>query len=275
VITNQQLRWLFVWLITLGWMTVPAFAVAAEAVPAQPLQHHEDRNRLWSLINGCATAAAQNIYPPSPCAEVDTPHGTADGYVVFKDRDGRYQYLVLPLARTTGIEDPALLAPGAPNYFADAWAARLYVEAALHAAQPRGVLSMVVNSEHGRSQDQLHIHLDCIRPDVHDALQRLLPTITDRWHTLSEPLPPHQHIYQARWVEGEGLSINPFQSLASSLRDGDSMALHSLVVVSARSSQGKPGFILLSGHVDPARDDRGSGDELQDRDCAMAVRPRL
>jgi CDP-diacylglycerol pyrophosphatase len=275
VITHQQWRWLFVWLITLGWMTVPAFAAAAdESAPAKPQQHHEDRNRLWSLISSCATTAAQNIYPPSPCAEVDMPHGVMDGYVVFKDRDGRYQYLVLPLARTTGIEDPILLAPGAPNYFADAWTARLYVEAALHAAQPREVLSMVVNSAHGRSQDQLHIHLDCIRPEVHDALQRLLPSITHQWRALSEPLPPHQHSYQAMWVDGETLSINPFQALASSLPAGDSMALHSLVVVGAYSPQGKPGFILLSGHVDPAHDDRGSGDELQDMDCAIAVSPK-
>ena len=178
-------------------------------------------------------------------------------------------------ARTTGIESPALLAADAPNYFADAWAARLYVEAALHAVQPREVLSMVVNSAHGRSQDQLHIHLDCIRPEVHDALQHLLPTITSQWHTLSEPLPPHQHIYQAMWVEGEALSINPFQALANALPAGDSMALHSLAVVGAYSPQGKPGFILLSGRVDPARDDRGSGDELQDPDCAIAVRPKL
>jgi CDP-diacylglycerol pyrophosphatase len=112
----------------------------------------------------CAAVAARNLYPPTPCAEVNTDHGTADGYVVFKDRSGRYQYLVLPLARISGIESSALQASSAPNYFADAWTARLYVEAALHAPQSRDVLSMVVNSASGRSQDQLHIHVDCNRP---------------------------------------------------------------------------------------------------------------
>jgi CDP-diacylglycerol pyrophosphatase len=273
--TSRYLRHLFTWVLTLACLVAPDFLAATEvSASAKPVQHHEDRNRLWTLISGCAAAAAKNTYPPSPCAEVDTPHGVADGYAVFKDRTGRYQYLVIPLARITGIESPVLLAAHAPNYLADAWMARFYVEAALHAEQPREVLSMVVNSVHGRSQDQLHIHIDCIRPDAHDTLQRLLPTITDRWHALSEPLPPLQHVYQAMWVEGETLPINPFQALANSLPAGDSMALHSLVVVGAYSARGRPGFILLSGRVDPARDDRGNADDLQDLECAMAARSK-
>lgn len=259
----------------LGWLVTCASAKDT-STPLQGSPHTEDRNKLWTLIHdGCAPAAARNTYPPAPCIEVNSAHGTADGYVVFKDRAGRYQYLVLPLARITGIESPALLAPDAPDYFADAWNARLYVEASLHAVQPRDVMSMVVNSVPGRSQDQLHIHIDCIRPDVHAALERLQPAITGQWQRLREPLPPHRHMYQAMWIDGETLPINPFQSLAKSLQSGDSMASHSLIVVGAISSTGKPGFILLSGHVDPSRDDRGNGDELQDLDCTMATRPRL
>jgi CDP-diacylglycerol pyrophosphatase len=52
------------------------------------------------------------------------------------------------------------------------------------------------------------------------------------------------------------------------------MASHSLVVVGAYSPQGTPGFILLSGHVDATHGDRGNADDLQDIDCAMAVRPK-
>jgi len=208
-----------------------------------------------------------------PCAEVDARGGTAHGYAVLKDRAGRYQYLLLPLARITGIESPALRASDAPHYFADAWAARLYVEAALHAAQPRGVLSLAVNAAVGRSQDQLHIHIDCIRPDVHAALQRLLPTITRQWRQLDDPLPPHRHSYQARWIDGEPLAVDPFRALAEALPVGDSMASHSLLVVDAYSPAGMPGFILLSGHADPAHGDRGSAEELQDLDCAIAARP--
>ena len=261
------------WLLALGWAIAPAAARDASA-PSKVRPGVENRNRLWALVHdGCVPAAARNRYPPFPCVEVNTAtHGGAAGYAVLKDRAGRYQYLVLPLARVRGIESPALQAPGAPNYFADAWTARLYVEAALHAAQPRDALSLVVNSASGRSQDQLHIHVDCIRPDVHAALQRLLPVVTEHWRPLPAPLPPNGHAYWARWADGETLAVNPFKSLAASLHPGDSMAKHSLVVVGARSASGRPGFLLLSGRVDRPGGDHASGDELQDHDCAIAQR---
>lgn len=267
------------WLLALGCVFAPAVAAMNAVTPldARPVVQKENRNKLWMLIHGkCAPAAVRNQYPPLPCAEVDgASHDAATGYAVLKDMAGRYQYLVLPLARISGIESPALQAPGAANYFADAWAARLYVEAALHAAQPRDTLSLVVNSILDRSQDQLHIHVDCVRPDVHTALTRLLPTFTEQWRPLPTPLPPSGHVYWARWVDGEKLTVNPFQSLASSLQAGDSMARHSLVVVGARSATGKPGFILLSGRVKQRSGNPGSGEELQDHACAIALHPHI
>jgi CDP-diacylglycerol pyrophosphatase len=228
----------------------------------------EPRDRLWRQVHdSCAPAAAQGNYPPLPCTEVDA---TRD-YAVLKDRKGRFQYLVLPLARISGIESPALLAPGTPNYFADAWNARLYVEAAVHHPLPRDALVLIVNSAHGRSQDQLHIHVGCIRPDVRDALRHLLPTLGKHWHSLGQPLPPDAANYLAKWVPGESLSVDPIKSLAAALPTGDRMALHSLAVAGARSVDGTPGFILLSAHVDAANGAPGNSDALQDLDCAIAA----
>lgn len=251
--------------------TVVAAGTETVAQTRHPTRAAESPDTLWRLIHdGCATAAARGTEPPAPCVEVTRPAGGNGGYVVFKDRNGRYQYLVLPLARITGIESPALLAPAAPNWFADAWTARLYVEAALHHPQPRDVLSLVVNSARGRTQNQLHIHVDCVRPDVHAALERLLPTLDDAWRAVT--LPPNGHRYQARWLGGRTLTENPFKLLAAALPAGDRMARHSLAVVGAYASTGAPGFILLSGRVDPARHDRGNADALQDIPCALAVR---
>lgn len=220
----------------------------------------------------CGPAARHGTYPPAPCAEVIDAATPKRGYVVLKDRVGRSQYLVIPLARIPGIESPALLAPDAPNYFADAWAARLYVEAALHRPLPRDALILAVNSAHGRTQDQLHIHVDCIRADVRNVLARELPSISTPWRTLEQPLPPNAHTYRARWIDGETLAANPFRLLHDALPKDDRMAKHSLVVVGARSTSGEPGFILLSGRADASTGDRGSGDELQDHDCAIAQR---
>lgn len=232
----------------------------------------KDRNALWKQIhNVCTTKAENHVFPPSPCIEVETG---PDGYAVFKDRHGHYQYLLLPLARISGIESPALLQPDAPNYFADAWTARIYVEAALHETQPRDVISLAVNSPQSRSQDQLHIHIDCIRSDVRNVVRQLLPVITNHWHWLPEGLPPNDHLYEARWQSGIALTINPFKDLAKTLAHGDALANHSIAVLAATSPLGEPGFVLLSGRVDRSKEDRASAEELQDVGCAIARQTR-
>lgn len=231
--------------------------------------HHEDPDALWKIVHDhCAPAAASGVYPPSPCAAV---HQGPGGYAILKDRHGAYQYLVLPLARTQGIESPELIRPDAPNYLAAAWRARLYVEAALGMAQPREVLGLVVNSPEGRSQNQLHIHVDCMRRDVRDALARQLRHISSRWRWLPVGLPPHGHRYMARWVDGTELHVNPFADLARALPAGDRMDMHGLAVVGASRGPARPGFILLSDRIGP--DDRANAEELQDVDCTMARRP--
>lgn len=208
-------------------------------------------------------------YPPSPCAEVSAPPEHFDlGYAVFKDRAGRYQYLVLPLRRITGIGSPFLLGPDAPNYFADAWTARLYVEAALHKQVPRYDLSLAVNSRYGRTQNQLHIHVDCIRPDVHAVLHRILPDIAGEWKPL--PVSLRGHVYLAKWVDGVTLPVNPFRSLAAELPAGASMAQYGLAMVGAYSPTQKPGFVLLATRADLARRNYGSAEELQDHACTIA-----
>lgn len=255
-------------------LTATAQAQSTTAQAAAPqvdgkATHREDPDALWKIVHDhCAPAAADGIYPPSPCAAV---HQGAGGYAVLKDRHGAYQYLVLPLARTQGIESPELARPDAPNYLAEAWRARLYVEAALGLAQPREVLGLVVNSPEGRSQNQLHIHVDCMRRDVRDALARQLRHISSRWRWLPVGLPPHGHRYMARWVDGTELPINPFADLARALPAGDRMAMHGLAVVGASRGPARPGFILLSDRIGP--DDRANAEELQDVDCTMARRP--
>ena len=208
-------------------------------------------------------------YPPKPCAEVSAPPGHFErGYAVLKDIRGRSQYLVLPVARITGIGSPAVLKPDAPNFFADAWTARLYVDAALHRIMPRDELILAVNSKYGRTQNQLHIHVDCIRPDVREALRRLVPRLTAHWKPL--PVPLHQHTYMARRASEASLTINPFRSLASSLPAGAKMGQYGLAVAGIYLPGGKPGFILLATRADMSDGNYGSAEELQDHDCVIA-----
>jgi len=188
--------------------------------------------------------------------------------VVIKDLRGKSQYLVLPTARISGIESPQLLRPEAPNYLADAWRARTWVEKALGRKLPRGDIALAINSIQGRTQNQLHIHVDCIRGDVRKALDAMLPRIGDTWSYLPKPLAGHP--YRAMRVAGPALHVRPIRLLARSLRAGQSMGRQTLVVVGQRFADGRDGFLLLAGQSNIARGNWGSGEELQDHQCRIA-----
>jgi CDP-diacylglycerol pyrophosphatase len=249
---------------------VAFIAISVAAPTASP--QTPDRNALWRKVHDiCAVKAKEGIFPPSPCIEM---HGGLGGYAIFKDRHGPYQYLLIPASRISGIESAKLLQPDTPNYFALAWSARRYVEKAIGTKQPRDNLSLVLNSAEGRSQDQLHIHVDCISEDVHDAIAQRLPHLSEHWTWLPEGLPPNGHQYMARRLDSESLSIDPVKDLSRSLPPGDHLSAHSLVVVGMSDSTTGPGFVLLSGRADEARADHGNADDLQDTTCAIAQRSK-
>jgi CDP-diacylglycerol pyrophosphatase len=169
----------------------------------------------------------------------------------------------------SGIESALLLAPEAPNYFADAWRERSYTERAAQHPLPRQTISLAINSAFGRSQNQLHIHIDCIRADVRAVLQRQLAVIGDSWAPLSEPLAGHH--YRAMRVLADALDgTNPFTLLADGVPGArTAMGEQTLVVVRVEFANGSPGFIILTDQVNLATGDYASGEELQDHACAI------
>jgi CDP-diacylglycerol pyrophosphatase len=223
-------------------------------------------NVLWQIVHGQCIPDQQQHGDPKPCAEVDL----AGGFAVLKDIAGASQFLLIPTTEVGGIEDPSLLAPFARNYFADAWQARGFVENALGHAMPRGMLSLAINSASGRTQDQFHIHIDCIRADVRDALLHERRNIGWRWTLLQTPLAGHH--YRAMRVTGPTLfGHNPFKLLAWGVPGARAdMGQHTLVVVGMVFGGRVPGFIILDDHADLAHGDWGSGEELQDHGCALA-----
>lgn len=224
-----------------------------------------DPDALWKIVHDHCVPNQEQHADPDPCTIVDLHGGVARGYVLLKDIRGKTQYLVLPTAHITGIEDPQLLAPGAANYFADAWAEHGYTERAAGHALPRDALSLAVNSPYSRSQNQLHIHIDCLRPDVRTALRRQAAAIGESWAPL--PMTLLGHHYWAMHILGDALAADPFRLLAA--RTHGVLADDALVVAGAEFG-GKPGFILLADKRDPASGDRAGGEELQDHTCALA-----
>src|SRR5258708_14403718 len=136
------------------------------ATMAPTMAHAVDPSALWKIIDGKCVPDMRDHNDPAPCTVVNL----AIGFVILKDRYGATQFLTMPTVRTPGIEDPALLAPAAPNYWDPAWRARALTENLAGKPLPRESLSLAVNSAYGRSQDQLHIHIDCVRRDVRAPL---------------------------------------------------------------------------------------------------------
>jgi len=237
---------------------------------ASPRGRAADSEALWKIVHDKCVPGEQQNGNPAPCAFVDQREGDAKGYAVLKDIVGTTQYLLIPTARVPGIESDSLLAPDAPNYFADAWRERSFTEQAAGHLLPRQAISLAINSAFGRSQNQLHIHIDCIRTDVAAALQRQLGAIGDSWAPLPEPLADHP--YQAIRVLAYALDgANPFALLADGVPGArEAMGEQTLVVVGAEFADGRPGFIILTDRINPAMGDKASGEELQDHACALA-----
>jgi CDP-diacylglycerol pyrophosphatase len=243
------------WIVTAaGLLMLLASAVTAKADP----------NTLWNIVHGQCVPDQQQHGDPRPCAEVDLRRG----FAVLKDIRGATQFLLMPTQQIGGIESRALLAPHAAN-FGDAWQARRLVEKSLGHTLQRDTVGLAINSELARSQNQLHIHIDCVRADIRDELRRERFEIGRRWKPL--PILLAGHRYRAMRVTGSTLAgHNPFKLLAwgvSGARVG--MGHHTLVVVGMQYANHIAGFVILDDHADPAHGDDAGGEELQDHACAL------
>jgi CDP-diacylglycerol pyrophosphatase len=229
-----------------------------------------DPSALWKIVNGQCVPHEQAQREPSPCSEVELAHGVDKGFVVLKDRNGIAQFLLIPTARIPGIEDPEILDPEATNYWDAAWKARYFVEERVHTSLPRDAVSLAINSTVGRSQDQLHIHIDCIGPEVRAALAANLDKVKGVWTPF--PVPLAGHSYRSIRINHETLDgVNPFRVLADNdPQAAATMGMHTLVLVGESFTDGTAGFVLLDDHADLAAGDRASGEELQDHSCAVA-----
>jgi CDP-diacylglycerol pyrophosphatase len=218
-----------------GFIALLALGTAIAAEPA---------SKLWPLVESCI-ANQRTAGDPSPCLSVDT----AKGYAILKDLRGATQYLLVATDRRWGIEDPHIEAKDAPNYFTDAWSARGCVAKAAGSAIPDSEISLAINSIAGRSDGQLHIHLDRLRPGISSQLNRTEPEVTLLGHT-----------YAMRHIDSIA-DTNVFAMIEAAV--GGAMGDQTIIV--AGDPQG--GFFVLNDHIHGL--DRASGEELQ------AEHPRL
>ncbi len=237
-----------------------AAAVLAGLVALAAVAAAADRSALWTIVHQrCVPEARAGTLAP-PCVAVEE----SGAVVVIKDRVGVAQMLVLPTARLSGIEDPVLLSPGRPDLWAAAWRARALMERRLGRALPRDAVGLALNSAAGRSQDQLHIHVDCLRPEVRDQLRRHAAAIGPMF---SRPgIVVGGHSYRVRRLEGGDLAgRDPVRLVAEGVA-GAKGALwrHTIALAGAVLADGRPGFYLLDDQADPLTGDLGHAEDLLD-----------
>ena len=229
------------------------------------------RNTLWEVVHNVCVPGQSENHNPAPCLQVNLSGGIESGFVILRDPRGGSQFLLIPTTQISGIESPIVRGPNATNYFASAWEARTYINEALHRTLPRDDFGLAINSAASRSQDQLHIHVSCIRTDVWEALHRNAGRIGNDWAPFNVPL--FGHYYVAMWAAGEQLrSHNPFSLLAEGLPDATrDMPDRTLVVIGLTRTDGTKGFVILTDQVNRQSGDSAFGEELLDRTCQIAA----
>lgn len=222
-----------------------------------------DRMALWNIVHGECVAHAEALQGFAPCVDLDSAHGVA----LLKDLRGVAQMLAIPTRRVTGIEDPLVLTRDAPDYFSYAWKERAALEALLKKKLPREAIGISINSMYARSQDQLHLHVDCMDAGVAAALSAYGEALDETFRPMTVELKGRK--YFARRVSAADLAAaSPFQMLADGVEGARAqMGAWSILLVGA-TFEGEPGFVLLADHAEMLGG--GHAEALQDHDCAIA-----
>jgi len=227
----------------------PPFASTRHAIPAAVLltlflfspslgaQSNCPKTRLFPIVQECITTNS------SKCAYVDAKHG----YAILKDLKGETQLLLVATQERCGIEDPRIEASSEPNYFEEAWNVRQCVSDLIGRTLADSEISLAINSVSGRSDGQLHIHIDLLNPDLLKELKNHPSSLTFNGHTYSAT---HYDTLAGK---------NLFADLQNKLKTDSAAAMRDQTLVVVGDSTG--GFFVLNDYAHGL--DRASGEELQ------------
>ena len=224
-----------------------------------------NRDALRQIVQEQCVVHWSQQHSVRPCERLflpEAPHAS-EGFAVLADRKGGAHFLLIPVKTVAGMESPELLDPGTPNYFAAAWQARDLLSGAAGRPIRRGDVGLALNPRHARTQDQFHIHIECLRPDIAQTLRRAALRATGAWTRLTIA----GSSYQALRVMGSDLDgADPIELLANGVAEARAaMGDYTLVAAGMEFPEG-PGFILLAS-------DGPAGELLLDPTCAIAATP--
>src|SRR4051794_11656057 len=180
-------------------------------------------NVLLSLARCCAESLSSN---PS-CREYNAERG----FVIVKDnaRDKPRAYLIIPVRPVTGIEDPQVLRSPIADLWQYGWE-----ESTRFLQVPSRRVALAVNSMAGRTDNQLHIHISCVRPDVEQVLERNRQLSYDASQPREVRLRPYNHLYRVVLARDLIRHASPFDVVSQMPGAIDSMGRQSIAVIASR-----------------------------------------
>jgi CDP-diacylglycerol pyrophosphatase len=204
------------------------------------------RDALRQVVQNQCLPNWQKRHEPAPCERIwlSSPRPDSPGYAVLEDRKGGAHYLLIPLQTFSGTESGELLDPDLPNYFAEAWNARDLLDLYVGHAVPRSAVGLALNTARARDQDQFHIHIECLRPEVFEALHAATAQFTSKW----SPFTVVGSTYQAMRITDPTLETTRVFDLVAQLSPDARHHLENYTVLIAgmQYSDGV-GFVILTG----------------------------
>jgi CDP-diacylglycerol pyrophosphatase len=254
-------------------LTVSASIVLVLTLGAWKLGAATHRQALWRVIQTCV-ANYKLTGAAFPCLQVDLTGGEERGAVTIWAPFGKHETIVAPTQRVTGVEDPQLQSPAAPNYFEAAWRVRSRLAGLDHASADSD-FALAVNPALTRKQDQLHIHMGCLLPAAKSAVESFAPQLRiGEWSQFPAA------IYDAEFwglaLRREGLAgVNPFRLAAEGPagRSGDRSRLM-IVAVRLRVADQERWLLLASDLGGPGTYTQMSAEDILDPSCERGFEQR-
>lgn len=219
-------------------------APSCTALPSPP-------DTLWTLAECCAKSLGSN---PS-CRVYDKK----DEFVIIKDNNPKkpVAYLLMPSIKVTGIEDPLVSKAPVVDFWEFAWS-----QSRKFPGKPAASTALAINSVHGRDQNQLHIHISCIRADVKKALDGAKIGVFPA-KPVALQLPPHNNTYEVVKVTGLGGKQSPFLVIQEDPRARAHMGNQSVAVVGSVHANE---YLVLNTYHHGSNP--GTAEELLDQACS-------
>ncbi|MBB4567670.1 CDP-diacylglycerol diphosphatase [Rhizobium leucaenae] len=222
------------------------------------------RSALGLVVRACEVNSTLTG-SPYPCLKIVRAQDPLSSYAVLREPTDKERTILAPLADVSGIEDPRLLAEGAPNYFDAAWRERsAEIGPRAQKGSPQD-FALAINAASWRTQDRLHIHMGCETPRFRALLKTHAAEIGSfRFTKLRTNVG-----WWATFRAADDLSnLNPLKLVADGV-DGARSNMKNLVVGVFGSTlpDGQHGFYILA-RIMGANKSRGSAEDMIDPKCA-------